>query len=471
MKRTNKLIIWFAGLVIFISSCEKTLEVEPQQSIDAETALQNDQDVTSAIIGAYSIMAGGALYGTNLFLQPDLLGADSDPTTSPSSSATRYATWAGTFTGPRQVYQKNMTRDNSEASRTWIAAYDAINTANNVLDALGVVEDPDLRTQIEGEALFVRGILHFELVRLFALPWGASPGNSHVGVVIKTTATKNETQAFEKIPRSTVAEVYTQVINDLTNAVPKLPEENVGRATRFAALAFLSRVYLQQEDYVNALAAADEVIQSGFFALNASVNAVFSNKNTAESIWEIQQNEQNNAGDANDGMATFFASLPGIGRGDVRIPVGFVDTYPPDDLRAIEWFYIGTGARPGQIYNGKWKSFSMNLPVIRIAEMLLNRAEANIRLGSAVGATPAEDLAQIRNPIRTNSVAPAAPTLTDVLAERFLELAHEGHRIHDVRRLRLGVGSYAWNADELVFPIPAREVDATEGIIVQNPGY
>lgn len=468
MKRTNKLISLLTGFAIFLSSCEKTLEVEPSQSIDAGTALQNDQDVTSAIIGCYSVMGGGALFGTNFFMQSDLLGADAG---APANDAARYATWAGTFQGSRQVYRKQMTRDNAEASRIWIAAYDAINNANNVLEALGVVEDPDLRTQLEGEALFIRGILHFELVRYFALPWGATPTNNQVGVVIKTKATKKESEAFEKIPRSTVAEVYAQVIIDLTSAVDKLPEDNVGRATRYSALAFLSRVYLQQGDYANALASADAVIQSGWFALNASVSAVFSNKNTAESIWEIQQNEQNNAGDSNDGMATFFASIPGIGRADVRIPSGFVDSYPAGDLRASEWYYIGTGSRPGNIYNGKWKSFSMNLPVVRIAEMFLNRAECNVRLGSAVGATPGEDLAQIANPIRTNSVAPANPTLDDVLYERFLELAHEGHRIHDVRRLRLAVGAYAWDADELVLPIPAREVDATEGVIVQNPGY
>jgi tetratricopeptide (TPR) repeat protein len=468
MKRTNKLILLLTGFAIFISSCEKTLEVEPSQSIDASTALQNDQDVNSAVIGCYSVMGGGALFGTNLFMQADLLGADA---TAPANDAARYATWAGTFQGSRQIYRKQMTRDNGEASRIWIAAYDAINNANSVLEALGVVQDPDLKTQLEGEALFIRGVLHFELVRYFALPWGTTAGNSQIGVVIKTKATKNESEAFEKIPRSTVAEVYTQVINDLTNSVTKLPEENVGRATRYAALAFLSRVYLQQGDYANALAASDAVIQSGWFALGASVSAVFSNKNTAESIWEIQQNEQNNAGDSNDGMATFFASMPGIGRGDVRIPTGFVDSYPSGDLRTTEWYYIGTGARPGNIYSGKWKSFSMNLPVIRIAEMYLNRAECNVRLGSAVGATPGEDLAQVANPIRTNSVAPATPTLDDVLYQRLIELAHEGHRIHDIRRLHLNVGAFSWDADELVLPIPAREVDATEGVIVQNPGY
>jgi hypothetical protein len=117
----------------------------------------------------------------------------------------------------------------------------------------------------------------------------------------------------------------------------------------FTALAFLARVFAQQSDYVNARDVANAVIQSGKYAMNASVRAVYDNKNTNESIFEIQQNDQNNAGTANDGMATFYSSLPGIGRGDVRIAPSFVSTnYNASDLRRAEWYYIGTGARPGK---------------------------------------------------------------------------------------------------------------------------
>jgi hypothetical protein len=132
---------------------------------------------------------------------------------------------------------------------------------------------------------------------------------------------------------------------------------------------------------------------------------------------------------------------------------------------------VGTGSRPGNTYTSKWKSFSQNLPVIRIAEMYLIRAETNLRLGTTVGDTPANDLAKVRNPIRTNLAVIAAPTLADVLAERTLELAFEGLRIHDIKRLRLSVGALPWNDPKLVFPIPQREIDASEGVIVQNTGY
>ena len=289
--------------------------------------------------------------------------------------------------------------------------------------------------------------------------------------MIKTKATKNETDAFEKIARSTVAQVYTQVINDLTAASTKLPSDNGTRADRFTAQAFLARAYLQQRNYAKARDAANTVIQSGKYKMNASVRAVFDNKKTAESIWEIQQNEQNNAGTANDGMATFYSSMPGIGRADVRVSTSFLALYNPADLRRQEWYYVGTGARPGNWYTSKWKSFSQNLPVIRIAEMYLIRAETNLRLGTSVGDTPQNDLAQVRNPVRTNLAAILLPTLNDVLNERYLELAYEGLRIHDIKRLQAVTGTIPWNDKYLVFPIPQREVDATTGIIVQNPGY
>lgn len=460
MKLRNKLLLLaFVSAAIF-TSCKKVLDIEPKQSIDAASALETDQDVNSLVVGAYSVLGGGSLYGTNLLMDADLLGSDG------------VCTWRGTFQSPRQIAGKTMLRDNADAALIWTEAYKAINISNIVLNSLDIVKDADLKKQLEGEALFIRGIMHFELVRLYGLPYGAVSGNTQLGVVIKTKPTSTEADAFEKTPRSTVQQVYTQVITDLTKAATLLPEENGVRATKYAALAFLTRVYLQQANYPAALAAANTVIESGYYKMNASVRAVFDNKNTAESIWEIQQNEQNNAGTANNGMATFYASLPGIGRADVRVVASYPDNnYDQGDLRISEWYYVGTGARPGNTYCGKWKSFSQNLPVVRVAEMYLTRAECNLRLSSAVGATPADDLAMVKNTVRTNSTAPANPTLNDVLGERFIELAFEGQRIHDLRRLRLSTGSFAWNADKLVMPIPQREIDATSGVLVQNPGY
>ncbi len=458
MKSIIKIFIFLN--VVLIVSCTKTLEVEPQQSINFDNAIETAQDVNAAVVGCYSILGGGALYGTNFFMLADLQASEG------------YCSWRGTFQGQRQVANKTMTADNSEASRVWVAAYRGINNANLVLDNLGKVKDADLRNQYEGEAKFIRGILHFELVRYYALPWGATADNSHIGIVVKTNSTSSEALASKAVPRNTVAQTYQQVISDLEAAANLLPEENGTRVTKYTALAFLSRVYLQQKAYDKARDAASTVIESGYYSLNASVSAVFSNKNTKESIWEIQQNEQNNAGQSNDGMATFYASLVGIGRADVRVNSAYLTAnYDEDDLRLSEWYYIGTGARPGNRYCGKWKDFAQNLPVVRIAEMYLTRAECNLRLGTNVGDSPDNDMAILRNSLRTNTSFSSSVTLDDVLKEREIELAFEGLRIHDFKRLEKSTGSFPWNSPKLVFPIPRREVDATGGVIVQNPGY
>lgn len=444
-------------------ACNKKLDVSPRQSVDATVAIQTSSDLEAAVVGMYSLMGGGSLYGTDLLMNPEIQ-ASFFPNTE------QYCSWRGTFTGPQQVARKTMNRDNGVAAAFWTAGYRAINSANLVLENLAVA-DADVKDQYEGEARFVRAAMHFELVRFFALPWGATTNNDHLGVVIKTTGANNEAEAAEKLPRNTVAQVYAAVIADLTAAAAKLPDDNGTRVDKYAALAFLSKVYLQKGDYAAARDAANQVIQSGKYSMNASVRAVFDNKNTAESIWEIQQNEQNNAGTANNGMATFFASLPGIGRADVRIAPAFANTYPAGDLRRVEWYYIGTGARPGNLYCSKWKSFSQNLPVIRIAEIYLIRAETNLRLGTTVGDTPENDLAEIRNPVRTNLAVIANPTLANVLAERRLELAFEGFRIHEIKRLQQSFSVWTWTSPELVYPIPQQEVDATSGALIQNPGY
>jgi len=442
--------------LISLGSCDDKLNIEPTQSIDASGALINAQNVESAVIGLYANLGNPQLYGTNLLLLPDLQGG------------ANYIRWDGTFVGYREVFRNAMTPINSEATRTWTEAYQTINLANNILEALPVIEDEDLQNQLKGEALFIRGILHFELVRLYALPWVAGAANTQLGVPLILTATKEEAQATMQYPRAIVAAVYNQVLADLTEAESLLPATNGVRANSFAATAFLSRVYLQQSDFARARDAANTVISSGNYTLNPIVELIYKNDNTAESIFEIQQNEQNNAGTSNDGLTTFYGSLPGIGRGDVRVETAFQNLYATTDTRRTNLLYIGTGTRAGRLRTGKYTEFSTNIPIIRLAEMYLIRAEANYRLGTTIGDTPLHDINLIRN--RAKAPELTAITLEDILLERQLELAFEGQRIHDIKRTQSATGGYNFNDPELVFPIPQREIDANLAL-VQNPGY
>lgn len=484
MKKISIIFLIVTGL--FATSCE--LDVEPQNAVDASEALNDPQKVESAVVGMYSILGRGSLYGTNFLLLPELIGAESN------------IQWRGTFQSFREVGNKNMLSENVEASRTWINAYDGINLANNIIVASSIVPEGDDRDRTLGEARFVRAILHFELVRLYARPWNDGDPNVNLGVPIKLASSVNEEQAAKPYGRNTVAEVYAQVIDDLIEARDLLPEENGVRATTWAASAFLAKVYLQQGDFVNALAEANRVIESEFFTLNPTVRTAFEVDNTGESIFEIQQNDQNNAGSENDGMATFYASLVGIGRGDVQVlsyysededdyvfleRVTTYDLYEDDDARKTLLTYVGVGRRPGRIYSAKWADPKQNLPIVRLAEMYLIRAEANLELDSSVGDDPINDLNRIRG--RANASLLGAAGLDEVYLERRLELAFEGARGHDVKRLELTLEGYAFdddlntyvldytvpfNDDFMIFPIPQREIDANSAIRAQqNPSY
>jgi hypothetical protein len=450
--------------IAVFGSCNKKLDVDPKQSVELSTTFKNEEEISQGILGCYSLMGTASLYGTDLNIVPELLGA------------AHTADWFGSFTQYFDIQEKQMRPNNDAVIRIWVGGYRIINLANVIHDILTgpngekVVPDANRRNQLIGETEFIRGLMHFELVRLYGNQYDASTVNTP-GAVIKLKGATDTTAAAERPVRNTVAQTYAQIITDLTSASQKLPKRNDVRANKYTALAFLSRVYLQKGDYAAALNAVNTVIeQGGYAAPSNDVMTPFRSKNSAEVIFEIQANDQNNAGTANDGLATFYADLPnGIGRGDFAVSPEFVGQYDSTDKRLNAWYYIG--ATYGSIACAKWYSFGQNIPIIRMAEMYLTRAECNIRLGSSVGELPISDLAVINNPDRTGVNLITAPTLNDVILQRRLELAFEGLNIHDLRRLKMPTGTFAWNDKLIVMPIPQREIDATQGSIEQNEAY
>jgi hypothetical protein len=108
------------------------------------------------------------------------------------------------------------------------------------------------------------------------------------------------------------------------------------------------------------------------------------------------------------------------------------------------------------------------VPVIRLAEMYLTRAEANFRQGTTVGATPLADVNLIRK--RAGLADLTSVTLDAILRERASELAFEGNNLFEAQRLKINLGTLAWNSQTLTMPIPQREMDVNKNL-VQNPGY
>jgi starch-binding outer membrane protein, SusD/RagB family len=450
MKTFNTKLYMLALVMVFAGACNNELELSDPDAIGSDISLATNDNVKSVLLGAYNALSNGDLFGGTTQRNSELLGANGE------------IKWSGTFTDPGDIFNKDMATTSGDAADTWIAAYNAINITNNVLSALDVV-DADNRSQVEGEALFIRGLVYFELVQLFGKPYVAGSANSELGVPILLVEDRN---SIEQFPRNTVEEVYQQVLDDLIASESLLEEgPNPGLASAEAAAAILSRVYLQMEDYPNARDAANRVITSGNYSLMSAFADCFNGGTTDEDIFDIAVSSV----DGVNSMFTFFASTDAGGRGDIEIEDAHLNLYEAVDDR-LALFYEDPVT--SETRSGKWAYQYANVKVVRLAEMYLTRAEANFRLSTTVGDTPLNDVNTIRN--RSSLTDLGTTTLNDILNERHLELAHEGQRIHDTKRLKKSVTEGAtifnYDNDKLVFPIPQREINVNSNL-VQNNGY
>jgi len=428
-----------AGSVMLLSAaCANRLDVQPTQSIDESTALATEQDVQVTLVGAYDGMSSTNVFGGAFQYSGELLGDD------------REVVFGGTFTTLDEIWRKTMTAGNTQTTATWTSSYAAINRANNVLSAIDKVSAAN-KNSVEGQARFIRGAIYFELVKLFAKAWGDGDNATNPGVPLVLAPTRSVTDADYKA-RNSVAEVYAQIIDDLTKAeqLAKFP----------AAAALLSRVYLMQGNYASARDAANRVINSGAFELEADFANAFVDDN-AESIFSIVVTDQ----DGSNAMNTYYASSLNQGRGDIRVQTKHLALYEASDIRGK---FFNTSNAGSRTFTSKFNDRFGDVPVVRLAEMYLTRAEANFRLGTTVGATPLADINLIRS--RAGLAPLTTLTIAAILKERKLELAFEGQQVHDIKRLKGTVGTTAYNANNLVIPIPQREID-TNKKLVQNPGY
>ncbi len=457
MKTNSILLASVLATGLWLASCTGKLDIKPVTNVSTGQALSTASDLNALLVGAYDAIGSANLYGGNLQRDAELLGDNGD------------VTWAGTFIAPLQMYTKRILVNNDQIDVSWTDAYRAINIANTVLANLNLAAAAD-RNRVEGEAKFIRGSMYFELVRVFAKSWGDGDNNANLGVPIVLTPTTT-IDVSNNVPRSTVAAVYTQAIQDLTDAESKLSANNGFFATKGAAAAQLSRVYLQKLDYTNAAAAANRVIASNQYRL-VDIEQVFdlrvnvSGVNTEETIFAIQVTDQ----DGTNSLNTFYGASEYGGRGDIEINESFLSNFDANDRRG-ELFYQD---EIGAIRTAKYINQYGNIQVLRLAEMYLTRAEANFRAGTSVGATPLEDINTVRTRAKATALTLAQLTVAAILQERRRELAFEGTLLHDLKRTRQSIVSgnttLPWNSTRLIYPIPLREIN-TNPALVQNQGY
>lgn len=460
MKNILKYII-VIGIVAGSSSCKKFLDKEPASQVTPDNFFTTEQNAGSAVIGMYRTMLSAYSYGQSAVIVPEFS----------AGHVSHVASY------PEYVeFKENRIRvDNPWTTNIWNANYATINAANNIIKR--VAEMPqnsiseDKRAQFLKEAKFVRALSYFLLVRAFG----------DVPLIKEPTGESDEL----KVSRSPVSEVYAQIVSDLDDA-STLPDgyasaaETKGRATGMAAKALLAKVELYlgttTNDYTKAATLANEVITTGGFRLPDDFSSIWTDENTTEAIFELQFDEQAtntlaSVSNPNPSML-FYASGASI-----------AESYGDTDKRRDYTVYKNlsdTTANKDRYYIGKYRKFSpatQNLPVIRLAEILLIHAEAQARVSAAV-TTPAYNsykAVRTRAGLTTpeqSSFASVDDFIKAIQHEKRLELMFEGESWFDYCRTGLALTEMMVVADRnyFLYPIPQAERQ-TNSNLTQNPGY
>lgn len=483
MKKIGILVILFGAMTI--TSCKKYLDIKPQQRFGSNLAVTSIQGLQQTVLGGFSQMQSGNLYGGGIISNSELLADYVN-----ASSSTAILT--GFSTGQEYTHQMNIY--NSNAGGMWGDGYAAILTANTVLQYLPNFQSSDPATckLLRGESLFIRAAMHFELVRMFAQPSGYSSDDSHLGIPIRLTP--GTPVVGQNTPRSTVAQVYAQVIADLQAADSLLPADRqaVGVAasggdyvSKYAAEALLAKVYFSMnngnalQNYASAETYATKVINAGF-TLNDSLTAVYNQLGTTttnESIFQIINSAKDDpsSGNLNGNFShTIFGSIAP----NYAMNAPFVSILRADSavggLRYAKLFRRSVFA-PISFFCTKYSAQYSNVTVIRLAEMYLTRAECEAKLGDDAGARADYNKIRVRGGLVPDNSSTGAGLIAAIRAERDLELAMEGDHYFEVKRRKgsfntPGAGVLQWNDPTMIYPIPQQEVQENKAI-VQNPGY
>lgn len=459
------------------TSCSDFLTEEPKLKQSNELTFATYDNLNLATAGLYSMMQSDGWYDGDFTLKAELrAGNAKNPKNAPGSG--RY----------RNDTQWNY--NESSTSGVWSYAYYTIARANNVINNLEGKTSTEVSQQqidnLKAEALFMRALCHFDLVITYCQPYNYNATEAdQMGVPI-CLVTENGKPA-----RDSKKAVYDQVVADLTEA-ENLISDNYTRSdaddaaavvSKSAIQALLSRVYLYMEEWQKSADYATKVINSGKYSLASGADyvAMFTAATApkgGEIIFEVYGSDKNEYWD-NSGWAHLSYLTTKDGSGDICATKDLYDLYAAGDIRKT-MFIDDNGDYYPTKYAGKtgasvpcWN----NIPLLRLSEMYLNRAEALINGASISGTTAEADLKTIASHRGTTA---EAATRTGVFTERRKELAFEGQLVYDYARTNTSIKrtdfdeiknkDVAFPGTMWAMPIPKRECDANPNI-EQNPGY
>ncbi|WP_405606827.1 RagB/SusD family nutrient uptake outer membrane protein [Polaribacter sp. Asnod1-A03] len=458
-------------LVVTAISCDDRLDTFPTSTVATEEAFRNEGDFTNAMNGAYLAMLTGTYYDGSMQLR-DILTDNLIISREGRLSFKQAHDW---------LYDENYSTFHSTS------AYAAIRNVNTLIANLDIIDDGDFKDNILGEALAVRALAHFDIIKYYGeIPTQSSSSNSSLAMPYITIADINDLPSRDL----TIAEYYQKIVDDLTAAADLINTSNgVHQMGADAVYGILANVYLHMGEMSSAVDAANKV--STTVASRDSFTGVWDDTDQSGVIFSLANDDVSDVG-----IGVYYNQTTG-GIKDEYVPsYDFYQLFQDTDIRKSA--YILTGDFEGNTFNHviKWYSSPsttslgvVDAKVLRAAEVMLIKAEALAELGNDAEALVALD--EVRSNRYSNFVSGGEigdGLKAAIQLERRLELAFEGSRFTDLKRkglpvvrssfgqyadgtgtatdfLTLPAGDYRFN-----FPIHTNELNLNPNM-VQTTGY
>ncbi len=451
-------IIKSTGLIVLLaltaSSCAEFVDIPgPVNELSQKQVLIDDRSATAVVSGIYtSMIEESSTLGGVFQVVEALYGAELD--------------YTGNDDGYRQFANRQLLAENPYLLRCWSDLYKFIYYSNALLEGLagpnGVT--PATASQLEGEARMIRGLCYFYLANF----WGEVP-------LVNSTAY----QLSMSLPKAPVEEINNFVIEDLQKAIALLPEQYISgercRPNKYAAIALLARVQLQQGDWQNAEANATAVIEHNLYQLEP-LEEVFL-KESQETIWQLMT-----VSPLHNTVLGYMLIPSGTATPRYPVTQSLLGTFAPGDSRE-NWTQIRTNTNGTFFFPFKYRVRFGGTPlneypiVLRLGEQYLIRAEARVMQGDVIGA--ASDIDTIRQRAGLSPVAGLnqAASLDAVARERYLELFAEwGDRWLTIKRFKAehnmlldpmteNTSQHSW-----LWPVPFSQLQ-NNPFLKQNEGY
>jgi len=479
-------------LIFFMSSCEKDLlNPVPKSILTTVNAYNSAKSMNLSVLGTYSSLQAR-------------VPTDYELMEVPSGNM-----WAAYFVTPGldEISTLSVSPQNEILNSYWKANYQGIFRANTVLAYIDKPTDyaTGEKDQYIGEAEFLRAKFYFDLVRIF----GGVPA---ITKIVTADDSRN-------IPRASEEDIYNLITEDLIDAVGKLPQPSSiawGRASKAAAVALLAKVYVYRKDWQNAKKYLDELFSEFNYSLVPDYGELFNiaTEQNSEAIFSLPYVAGTNGQSLTYALAPIGGILDTLNNGsrigrptwDLRSAFQSGDTRLVTTIRDEVLPY---NHKPGDApvwypYFNKWitpsdpNSSGLDIPVLRLADMILLDAETVYNLGQPQAAL--DEINKVRerafhdnsHDYTMNDIPDKDAFYDKLLLERRLELAVENNRWFDLVRTGRFVsviqnikGDYSSttgtgavtipiHAKDYMkyFPIPQEQIDlAAKGVLTQNDGY